>query len=327
LSTQEEVKRAEWLAARRNMITGTDVAAILGLSPFRAPIDVWLDKKGLAPELPDSDQLEFGREFQTGILNLYSRRLSAPIEHDDPYAVTPVADFPLLGASLDAHRLDDGRPVDAKNVRQRDTEKWGDTGSTEFPEYYRLQLTIQMMALKAGNADLAVCFGGCAFSWYTIERGFYDENIIKESVEDWWKRYVVANEAPPVDGSDSYADYLKAKFFRHSKPLLEASIDDVSAAQQLHEAKRAQAEIDARIQLLENKLKWTIGDSAGIAGIGTWKNNKDRNVTDWESAARSMRDLVSPEHFNQIVAEHTKPVPGARVFRFNPKPFVLELGQ
>ena len=36
--------REEWLSARRTGIGGSDIAAILGLSPWRTPLDVYRDK-------------------------------------------------------------------------------------------------------------------------------------------------------------------------------------------------------------------------------------------------------------------------------------------
>ena len=39
---------AEWLRCRRMGVGGSDVAAIMGLSPWRSPIEVWADKTGRA---------------------------------------------------------------------------------------------------------------------------------------------------------------------------------------------------------------------------------------------------------------------------------------
>lgn len=35
----------EWLQARRGGLTGTDIGALLGLSPWRSALDVWLSKQ------------------------------------------------------------------------------------------------------------------------------------------------------------------------------------------------------------------------------------------------------------------------------------------
>jgi putative phage-type endonuclease len=40
--------RAAWLEARRACLCATDVAAILGLNPYKSPLSVWLEKTGQA---------------------------------------------------------------------------------------------------------------------------------------------------------------------------------------------------------------------------------------------------------------------------------------
>ena len=41
-----EMPRDEWLELRRQGIGGSDAAAILGLNPWKTPMDVWLEKTG-----------------------------------------------------------------------------------------------------------------------------------------------------------------------------------------------------------------------------------------------------------------------------------------
>ena len=35
----------EWMDMRKSGIGGSDASAILGLSPWKSPMDIWLDKK------------------------------------------------------------------------------------------------------------------------------------------------------------------------------------------------------------------------------------------------------------------------------------------
>ena len=46
MEVDEAARKEAWLSERRKHITGTDVAAILGLSRFKTPLRVWLEKKG-----------------------------------------------------------------------------------------------------------------------------------------------------------------------------------------------------------------------------------------------------------------------------------------
>ena len=51
--------RSKWLARRRRGITATDVAAILGMSKYATPLDVYLTKR-------DGDQKEATYAMQRG---------------------------------------------------------------------------------------------------------------------------------------------------------------------------------------------------------------------------------------------------------------------
>jgi len=41
-----DMPREQWLELRRQGIGGSDAAAILGMNPWKSPMDVWLEKTG-----------------------------------------------------------------------------------------------------------------------------------------------------------------------------------------------------------------------------------------------------------------------------------------
>lgn len=315
----EAERERQWLAQRRQMITGTDVAAILGLSPFRSPIQVWEDKRGTSTDESRGDQLEFGRRFQRPILDLYADRLGHPIEHLDPFTVTPVPGFTLLGASLDARWLDlDRRPVDAKNVRNR-SEKWGEAGSDTFPVYYQLQLAVQMMATETQAADLAVCFGGCEFAAYTLHRDAETDDMLREEVTAWWNRHIVQGEEPGADASKGYAEYLTRRYSRHSERSLDCDPFLAGWAKRLADAREALEHHEAERSLCENAIKAAMADAQAIRGVCSWRSNRDSTVTDWQAVAGALEQHIGSAAFAEVVRANTTTKAGARVFRFNPK--------
>ncbi|MDP3766551.1 MAG: YqaJ viral recombinase family protein, partial [Dehalococcoidia bacterium] len=67
---------AAWLAARRAGIGGTDAAAILGLSPFRTPLDVYLDKTGAAQdERTETQPMRWGKALEPVIAEAVEERI------------------------------------------------------------------------------------------------------------------------------------------------------------------------------------------------------------------------------------------------------------
>jgi putative phage-type endonuclease len=319
----EAERKAAWLAERRTCISGTGLPAILGLSPWRKPIDVWAEIKGLAPEFVPNDAMRAGKRFERAILEEYSDRIGMPLEFADPYQLIRVPDFPLLGATLDARWLTgDRRPVDAKNIRYKDGE-WGDEGSEEFPVYHRMQLHAQTMATDTEVADLAVCFTGQDFVRYTLHRDYEVDDLIKEEVESWWKRHIVGDVPPEPDGSESFTNYLKNKFKRATevtKPATEL-VHEWAATLRAAKAKLEAAEQEKAEA--EQFLKAYMGEASSIPGVCTWKNNKDSEVTDFKAVAveafAELTQLVGMEKACAIrdaaLASHTTTKPGPRVFR------------
>ena len=63
--------------ARRFAIGGSEAAAVLGMSPWQSPMDVWLRKMGLVEETPDprrEEMFQLGKDMEPVIAKMYERR-------------------------------------------------------------------------------------------------------------------------------------------------------------------------------------------------------------------------------------------------------------
>lgn len=335
--TNEE-RRAAWLADRKTCVTGTEISAILGLSGFMKPIDVYANKVGIRI-VKENPAMHAGKRFERAILEEYAERHGVEIEFADPYKLIRVPGFDLLGATLDARRKDDGRPVDAKNIRFKEpytvddqgmATGFGEEGSDQVPTYYALQLHVQMMASDRPDegyicpcADLAVCFTGQDFQTFTVQRDPAIDEMLKGGVSDWWAKHILGGVAPEPDGSESYTEYLKRKFARSGDVLLEpdeAMVDLVSALRIRKEELNAAGAAKYRI---EQEIETIIGDAQGIKGLCSWKSIKDSVKVDWEAAFNEFWNDYAGQHGlddgdkREIVSKFTTTKPGARVFRLS----------
>jgi len=318
-------RRAAWLADRRRAITATDAAMILGLSKFGGPMDVFLDKTGQAIEKPVSAAMEWGRRLEQPILIAYADAIGGGIAFRDSFTLSRAREIPLVGATLDAVRLDDGRPVDAKNVRFPSAE-WGESGTDKIPLYYAVQLYLQMFVEEKGIADLAVLFGGHDFRIYTLQRTESTMDWIIQQCLAFWTKHVEVMVPPPIDGSAQYADYLARTLVQTSDVMLDASPESEEIASKLSFALDEEAEVESRIETYKSTLKAAIGEAKGLAGAGfraTWSTSKDRKSTDYESVAADLLRLAGVAEFghvfNDLVLKHSTTKPGTRSFRFSPK--------
>ncbi len=307
--TPLEQRRAEWLTARRTCITGTDVAKVLGLSKFGGPIDVYDEKTSEAPvEITDNEAMKWGRRNEPTILAAYSEEV-APLRIEQPFTLIRHPSHPLIAATLDARRVAlaepydltsyppgcDGRPVDAKNIRNRGGE-WGEAESDVMPLYYAAQLTAQMLVTGATVADLAVLFHGNEFVIYRLHRDEDTVASIVDRCEKFWHNHIVPRVPPPVDGSHQYTEWLKRKFSRHTEVVLSATPEHDTIAQRYREADTVYESAKMALEVQSNALKAQIGEARGIEGNGwkaMWPLTKDSTGVDWEGIAKHIALLYA----------------------------------
>ena len=64
----------EQIARRREGISASEMAAIVGLDPYRSPIDVFLDKTGRAAPFAGNERTHWGNLLEDPIRNDYATR-------------------------------------------------------------------------------------------------------------------------------------------------------------------------------------------------------------------------------------------------------------
>src|SRR5690349_22686234 len=72
----QDSDRVQWLSARRSGVGGSDAAAALGLSKFKTPYQLWLEKTRLLEpdDLDAVERVHFGRIMEDIIAREYARR-------------------------------------------------------------------------------------------------------------------------------------------------------------------------------------------------------------------------------------------------------------
>lgn len=117
---------------RTRSLGGSDVAAVLGLSPWKEPLDCWREKV-LHQTDDEKPVMALGKRFEAAVLCEYAVRRNASMRQPGPI----VRDW--RHASVDAIATVDGwsRVVEAKTVTFAD--EWGEDGSSHVPPHYEAQ--------------------------------------------------------------------------------------------------------------------------------------------------------------------------------------------
>lgn len=167
----------EWRAAREGAITGSRIAAVLGLSPWESPFSLWHRMMGVAPEQPVSDLMHWGTKLEPVILAEYAeRRRFAGHQLVTKPGVYRSVERPWQMVTPDA--IDGDSVVEVKFSPQADG--WGESGTDEIPVYYRAQALWQLDTFGFERATVAVFIGGSAdYREYVVEQDPADIAVMR----------------------------------------------------------------------------------------------------------------------------------------------------
>lgn len=262
------MNREEWLEQRRTGIGGTDAAACLGVSKWKSPLDVYLDKRGEAPPVEDNDRMYWGRTLEPVVLAEYQRRVG--IEVYQPAPMLRSQRYPWLYVNLDGQRVD-GMPVEVKTASSADG--WGEPGSADVPVDYVCQTTLQMIVTETRVVDIPVLIAGSDFRIYSVPFDAELAEMIIDATRDMWQRIQTGNAPEPRSAADL------AKLYRISKSQPIEAPDAIYAAWMQLRAVRAEiAAAEQRAEELETAIKAHMRDCdtliAGGSTLATWKTAK-----------------------------------------------------
>lgn len=270
--------RDAWLAQRRLGVGGSDVAAIMGLSPWRGAYETWAEKRGLveAPDLSAKESVQWGNILEPVVGRHYAE-LHPDREVRRVNAVCRSIARPWAQASLDYEVRD---PELGWGVLEIKTAGLRSEGEWEggVPLFYQTQVAHYLSVTGRPFADVAVLIGGQSYREHRIMRDEDDIAAVDAAVDAFW-RMVETGEEPPLTGAPGEA---RALLGRHP----EASGGEIEELAELPREVGAYAAAKARLEAAErdfrarsDALKAAIGDRRGIESGGTrvtWVRGKAR---------------------------------------------------
>ncbi|MFE9382324.1 YqaJ viral recombinase family protein [Streptomyces sp. NPDC007025] len=181
---------AAWDEARTGLtVTATEIAAILGLSPWQSRFSLWHKKAGL-PTAPFemTPAVEWGNRLEDPVAQKWEDehpgQLAAPAgtwRHRDREWQRATPDRLVYPQPTDPFTV----PHEANGLLEVKTsptgDGWGPTGSDEFPIYYRCQVQWQMDTLGLPWTKFAVLIGGCDYREYHVDYDEADATLMREA--------------------------------------------------------------------------------------------------------------------------------------------------
>lgn len=308
LVSTKNMSRAEWLNVRGGGIGSSDAAVAVGLSPYKSPLELWLEKteRQAAPDLTNNDAVFWGSTLEHIVATVYAERTGVKVRRINAVLQHPV--YPFMLANLDRvvqHPTDGSGILEVKTAGLHSAQFWEES----VPESYQCQVLHQLAVTDKAWCDVAVLIGGQDFRVYRIQR---DDDKIADLIQreaKFWQ-CVTDDVPPPVDGSESSGRALASMYPSDRGEVLDCRDDtamnrlfaDYWAFRQQRETAEEQEELLK--QQLQEKLGFASGAILGDARI-SWRKSKDSTATNLKLLTEEHPDWVQP---------YQMPKPGSRRF-------------
>lgn len=294
-------------------ISASEVAAILGLSPWQTPMDVWVRKSGIVEDT-SSNATRRGHMLERAIIDRWWAELPTADKSRQGCVIGPTlqdepirrSDVPWICARPDA-LIKDLYPavppgwravMDAKSARSLSEDYGWSITLDGVPAHYAAQLAWQCAAAMVHVAHLAA-YGTQRDEWRTYRLTISDahQRTIIAAVADWRERHLLTGTPPTADGTDAWSEHIRRLYpGRTQMPDMVATAQDRALARDLARVRARIAELSREAKALEQALQLRMGDAHvlrdGEEVIATWRPRKGTRRIDADALRRDLPEIA-----------------------------------
>lgn len=262
----------EMIEARKKGIGGSDVAAILGLSKWQTSHGLYLEKRGEIPDDPqeESEVMHWGNVLEDVVAKEFERQNNLKVRKRNQHFTHK--EYPFLMANID--RSVDGLKavLECKTAGQFMVSDWGESGSEQFPDYYRVQLEHYMNVMGYKQGYLGVLIGGNQYRQYYIEQDQELSEMIIQACVEFWAR-VESGKPPEIDYDHrTTADMLKKLHSGTNGEIIHLPDQIQPWVDVMEQAKATAKEAESVVDACKNRIAEAMGDAAvGIVPDGDYQ--------------------------------------------------------
>lgn len=219
---------------RTKYIGGADIAAILGISPWRNVVDLWMDK--ITP--PKENGGNAAAKRRGSRLEPYIRDMIVEehglriVESNQRYKDEVI---PYFASEIDFEYLDEETGQiengEIKTVHPFKAKEWGDINTDLLPIHYVAQVQWGL-GIKKRNRCKVFALIGDELKPYQIERDDETIEAMRTRADEFWNKFVLPKIQPPID-------YQHKDIIDTLKRLYPGTDGTVIAANAMHEHWRA----------------------------------------------------------------------------------------
>lgn len=284
---------------RSLFLGGSDAAAVMGVSPYCTPVELWMQKTGRAPrqavDAAQQKRFDRGHKLEPFIRDMVIDKLRAEGNTVELVAcnaryVDP--EHPFLSCEIDFELLLNGEHVncDAKSVTGFARKKWGEEDTEDVPIEYAAQFMHGLMVTGRRTCLVAALRSFDDVDIYWTRRDEETIDAMRPKLISFWLDHVQADVSPDTW---RFTD-IKLLFPTDNGQAVEARDDIRDKVQQLREVKARIKEFEEAEEALKFEIVDFISPNARLtfAGedIATWKGQNDTRL-DQDALREAMPEI------------------------------------
>lgn len=308
----------EEIADRTKFLGGSDMAALLGLSKWTTPFQLWEQKLGIAPETEDDEQrekvLKRGKRLEPIVMEMLTEEYDLALLGRNRIYFDSTYDF--LRAEIDfEYQLSDGSIAngDVKTVHPFAASEWGESLTDQVPPYYVAQFQHGMGITGAKVCAVAALIGADDLRLYYVPR---DEEIIamlRERALAFWTNHVLAEVAPPMTTAEDADRMLK----RFGGVSVRADSETMTALLRLKGVKAAMKRLETAKDGFETRIKLVLASASENNESGKFElvDTAGKTLATWNPQTATRVDAKKVKALYPDIVEEISSTSTFRVLR------------
>jgi putative phage-type endonuclease len=296
----------EWIAIRKDFITATDIAPLLGVDPWKCEQDV-ADEKLNGRTTETNLAMRAGLALEPLLAEAYTEATGRKVRR--AHGIWQSRTIPWAAASPDATAA--GRLVEFKWTGSRRTFDDG------LPDRMACQVQWQMLVAEVAYADVAA-----------LVVGDNDLRIFEVAADPDLQAHLVAIAADfrarlAAGGPFSQSiESLKRRYPRDNGAEMLADSELDLMVKNLLALRAQMSDLEGTEKDWEKRIKERMGEIAAVRGHGysiTWRRTKDREEVDFKALAESLLAPMPEPERAALVGSFVTVKEGFRPFRVTPE--------
>ena len=206
LCNTKGMDRKTWLACRAHgpdgsipiALGGSDVSTVLGVNPWKTPLELWMEKKGLLfpDDSENAEQKEMGNLLEPIIAHWYGKKTGNTVVED--FNLYQHAKYPWALANLD-YRAIKNKVMGGLECKSTSYHKAADWADDMVPIYYDLQCRFYMGVMDLPWWDISCLWGNNPSTDLAIrelERLLPNEDMVFDTLGEFLQS--IRDDKPPT---------------------------------------------------------------------------------------------------------------------------------